>query len=154
MFPGPFCPLAKTNVIVTVSVPELAPLLLSPPYEHSIATLPAELPVAVTLHDPEESVHVDEENDTPPVPLCDHVTVPVGLLPVTVAVHVEVPLTVNEVGEHEIDVEVEALEGAEEVCGGCIISIEFEPELSIFSVSPPYVPAIVSFPATKPFEKT
>ena len=104
MFPGPFCPLARIipNVIVTVSVPELAPLLLSPPYEPSIVTLPAELPVAVMLHDPEESVHVDEENDTPPEPLCDHVIVPVGLLPVTVDVHVEVPLTVNEVGEHEI----------------------------------------------------
>ena len=99
MFPGPFCPLAKTNVIVTVSVPELAPLLLSPPYEHSIATLPAELPVAVTLHDPEESVHVDEENDTPPEPLCDHVTVPVGLLPVTVAVHVEETITTAQVQE-------------------------------------------------------
>ena len=111
MFPGPFWPLAKTiadaEVTVTASVPELAPLLLSPPYAPSIVTLPAPLPVAVTLQLPEERVHVDEEKETLPVPLCDHVIVPVGLLPVTVAVHVEVLPTANETGEHETDVEVD-----------------------------------------------
>ena len=51
-------------------------------------TLPAVEPVAVTEQLPDVSVQGDPENVTLPEPLCDQLTVPVGLEPVTVAVQV------------------------------------------------------------------
>ena len=51
-------------------------------------TPPTVEPLAVTEQLPPDGVHDDAENVTLPEPLCDQLTVPVGLEPVTVAVHV------------------------------------------------------------------
>jgi hypothetical protein len=88
--------------------------------------LPNVRPVAVTLHDPEERVHVEEEKETLPVPLCDHVTFPVGLLPVTVAVHGKPKPMPNDVVLHERDMEL--------LVTGTLTNTE--PELSRLSESP------------------
>ena len=70
-------------------------------------TLPAPEPVAVTLQLPEERVQEDDPNMTAPEPLgCDQNTEPVGLEPVTVAVHVLIPLTATEDGEQVTAVNV------------------------------------------------
>jgi hypothetical protein len=50
--------------------------------------LPSDEPVAVTEQLPPDSVHDVAEKLTLPVPLCVKLTEPVGLNPVTVAVHV------------------------------------------------------------------
>ena len=57
-------------------------------------TVPAAVPVKVTLHEPEARVHVVALNE-PAEPVLDQVTVPVGVVvgagdvSVTVAVHVD-----------------------------------------------------------------
>ena len=49
---------------------------------------PGAAPVTVTEQAPPESWQVDSApNETPPVPVCENVTCPVGELPTTVAVH-------------------------------------------------------------------
>jgi hypothetical protein len=53
-----------------------------------MVTLPAVEPVAVTKQLPDVSVQDDAENVTLPEPLCDQLTVPVGLEPATFAVQV------------------------------------------------------------------
>ena len=63
-------------------------------------TLPALEPVAATLQLPPESGQPDDPNMTLPEPLCDQDTEPVGLEPVTVAVHVLNPPTAMVAGEH------------------------------------------------------
>ena len=61
--------------MVTLVVPELAPLLESPAYDACIVGLPALVPVTVTEQVPAtERVHEAGVNETPPVPpLFDHV---------------------------------------------------------------------------------
>jgi hypothetical protein len=69
------------------NVPELAVLLESPPYDPLIVTGESEEDgVYFTEHDPDEREHVVEENS--PCPDVDQDTVPVGDVPVTVAVQV------------------------------------------------------------------
>jgi hypothetical protein len=60
----------------------------------------------VTLQEPEESVQEVELKEPDGAP---NETVPVGLLPATVAVQDVEPPTVKDVGEQEIEVEVEIL---------------------------------------------
>ena len=69
-------------------------------------TLPAPEPVAVTLQLPPESGQVEAPNMTVPEPLCDQLTVPVGLEPVTVAVQVLNPPTATGDGEQVTAVNV------------------------------------------------
>jgi hypothetical protein len=76
-------------------VPELPALYPSPEYVAVIVGVPAALSVYVTVHDPAKSVHGSDVNE--PVNGSDVVieTVPPGLDPVTVAVHVVIPPAVN-----------------------------------------------------------
>jgi hypothetical protein len=78
-------------IIMICALLRLARLYSLPPYDPVILSIPLSFPVAVTLHDPEERVHVEEEKDTLPplLLLCDHFTLPVGLLPNTIAVHLD-----------------------------------------------------------------
>lgn len=110
----------------TCSDPELAALLPSPPYAPVIEMPPVLPPVTVTLQLPKERVQVNEENVALPAPFSDHVTVPVGFVPVTVAVQVDVPdIAGNESGLHDTDVDDER------------ISRTAEPEVAPLLLSPP-----------------
>jgi hypothetical protein len=76
-------------VTVRENVPLLTALMESPLYDAVKVTLPAALPVTLTLQvAPERSVHVAGLRATLPVPDVVNVTVPVGDDPVTVVVHV------------------------------------------------------------------
>jgi len=90
---------------VMENAPELASLPESPPYAAETIT-GVELPVGVneTEHAPEVSVQDGEENS--PAPLLDHVTVPVGDGPVTVAVHMTAEPAATWDGEQETEVVV------------------------------------------------
>jgi hypothetical protein len=84
--------------------PELAALFVSPGYEAWAETLPAVRPVNVTEQLEPERLQVEEENVTDPAPDWDHVIVSPDIdpkLPVTAAVHVEVPPTANELKVHD-----------------------------------------------------
>ena len=67
-------------------------------------TGPAPEPVTVTEHEPEESVHAPLEKVTVPAPpVLDQVIVPVGEVPVTVAVHGVLEPTANDVDVQDIE---------------------------------------------------
>ena len=65
-------------------------MFVSPPYRAETVTLPDCVPVNVTSHVPFTNVHEAVLNETNPVPLWVHVTVPVGEYPETFAVQVAV----------------------------------------------------------------
>ena len=119
-----------------LAVPELPALLVSPPYIAVTVREPATEPVTVTLQLPPESEQDAGENATLPPPLCIQVIVPVGLLPVTVAVHAE--------AEHETVTLVEP---------GVIVR-GLVPELPTLFVSPGYDAWTVTPPTICPVTVT
>jgi len=82
-------------------VPELPRLPASPPYDACIVGLPTPLPLTVTEQAPDDSGQDAGVNETlPDPPVVDQVTVPVGELPATVAVHVVLVPMANDEGVH------------------------------------------------------
>src|SRR5215831_5381320 len=105
-----------------------------------MVAVPAAVPVKVTEHEPEASVHVVALK-VPAEPVLDHVTVPVGVVTVpgdvsvTVAVQVEGTLIATGV-VHATAVVVFRL---------LTVTVE-EPALPLWIASPPYVPVITAEP--------
>lgn len=67
---------ADDLVTFSAAFPEHLAFSEFPPYDAVIVILPAAVPVTFTEHSPlAERVQVEGENDTPPVPVFDHVTV-------------------------------------------------------------------------------
>lgn len=107
------CSTNWTCLTLRLAVPELPALLLSPGYDALTVTEPRAAPVTVTeqaIVPVVGRVQVVAEKVTLPVPpVCDHVIVSPEIEPVypdTVAVHVEVPPTANDVGVQETAVVV------------------------------------------------
>ena len=78
---------ALTGLIVMVVVPDEPVLFVSPEYIAVRVGLPAILSEYETEHEPDDKVH-EVGVKAPPEDDDERLTVPVGLYPVTVAVHV------------------------------------------------------------------
>jgi len=70
-----------------------------------MVVVPKAVPVTVTEQVPPARVHVVDEKDTIPDGDWDHVTVPVGVIPVTVAEQMDLPPTLIGEGVQETVVE-------------------------------------------------
>jgi hypothetical protein len=110
----------------------------SPPYVALIVGIPTPVPVTVTEQAPDDRVQDPLENDTVPVPPdCVQAIVPVGEVPVTVAVQLVVEPAAIEARVQEIETE-----------DAPTVSV-VGPELARLLESPPYVAVKVTEPAVE-----
>jgi hypothetical protein len=121
-----------TVIVVLVDEPRL---FVSPEYIAVRVGLPAIVSEYETAHEPDDKVHEVGVN-APPEDDDEKLTVPVGLYPVTVAVHVVLWDTDTELGEHDTDVVDDAL----------FTVIVVDPEEPRLLASPEYVAVIVRLP--------
>ena len=104
--PPPEPPPDGGEVTVIVVEPDEPALFASPEYVAVMVGLPAILSEYETEHDPDDRVH-EVGLKAPPEEDDEKLTVPVGLEPVTVAVHVVDEPTAIVVGLHDTDVVVD-----------------------------------------------